>query len=69
MRRRFDNEASTFMDLLLQLMYERTDPWATSSNPIPFVTIRDSLEKKKWPHLSQYLDQYIKVIGKIKRKN
>ncbi|XP_073997116.1 RNA polymerase III subunit C isoform X1 [Rhodnius prolixus] len=61
-RRRFDNEASTFMDLLLQLMYERTDPWATSSNPIPFVTIRDSLEKKKWPHLSQYLDQYIKVI-------
>ncbi|XP_066909052.1 DNA-directed RNA polymerase III subunit RPC3 [Halyomorpha halys] len=61
--RRFDSHAGKFMEVLLKLIYIRTDPWATQSNPVPLAEVRDRLEKEKCnPYLIQYLEQYIKVI-------
>lgn len=52
------------MRQLLQLMYLRTDPWAPTSNPIPFVELKDCCKKvSDKPLLTQYLDQYLKVMG------
>lgn len=64
MKRRFDSYAGKLMEVLLKLIYIRTDPWATQSNPVPLTEVRDALEKEKCnPYLIQYLEQYIKVIG------
>ncbi|CAH1408279.1 unnamed protein product [Nezara viridula] len=62
-KRRFDSHAGKLMEVLLKLIYIRTDPWTTQSNPVPLAEIRDALEKEKCnPYLIQYLEQYIKVI-------
>lgn len=54
------------MKQLLQLMYLRTDPWAPTSNPIPFVELKDCCKKlSDKPLLLQYLDQYLKVMGRF----
>ncbi|KAL1139356.1 hypothetical protein AAG570_006340 [Ranatra chinensis] len=62
-KRRFDDHAGTLMEVLLNLMYLRTAPWVTRSNPVPVQEIKESVERKlKNTYLAQYLDQYIKVI-------
>ncbi|XP_014262408.1 DNA-directed RNA polymerase III subunit RPC3 [Cimex lectularius] len=60
-RRRFDSYSATFMEVALNQMYLRTEPWATQSNPVPLNEIREEVDKKS-SHLAQFLDQYIKVI-------
>lgn len=62
--KRFDENASEIFQLLLQLMYIRTEPWVRTSNPIPFNELRDTLRKQdsQSPNL-QYLEQYLKIIG------
>jgi len=64
-KRRVDNHGGELMRLLLQLMYVRTDPWVPSSNPLPYSEIKDLVRKASNPTLSQYLDQYLGVLGKI----
>uniref|UniRef100_A0A0A9WE05 DNA-directed RNA polymerase III subunit RPC3 n=1 Tax=Lygus hesperus TaxID=30085 RepID=A0A0A9WE05_LYGHE len=60
-RNRIDGHAAKFMEILLKRIYVRTEAWATQSNPVPITEIKEETEKRS-PHLSQYLDQYIKII-------
>ncbi|KAF6208472.1 hypothetical protein GE061_016928 [Apolygus lucorum] len=60
-RNRVDGHAAKFMEILLKKMYLRTEAWATQSNPVPIIEIKEETEKRS-PHLTQYLDQYIKII-------
>ena len=63
--RRIDPETSSVMKAILNLMYLRTEPWATQSNPIPFIEIKDAVEKLGNDYVFQYLDHYIRLIGMI----
>ncbi|KAE8750255.1 hypothetical protein FOCC_FOCC003063 [Frankliniella occidentalis] len=61
--RRIDDNASEIFQLLLQLMYIRTDPWVRVSNPIPYSELRDTLRKKDpQSPILPHLDQYLKII-------
>jgi DNA-directed RNA polymerase III subunit RPC3 len=63
--RRFDDNAGELLRHLLNLMYLRTEAWAATSNPVPFTEVREALRKQNsHPLLGQYLEQYLKVIGK-----
>ncbi|BES88057.1 Hypothetical protein polymerase III [Nesidiocoris tenuis] len=60
-RSRIDGHAAFFMEVLLKKMYLRTEGWATQSNPVPILEIKEETEHRN-PHLTQYLDQYIKIM-------
>ncbi|KAL2746845.1 DNA-directed RNA polymerase III subunit RPC3 [Vespula maculifrons] len=61
-RTRFDENAGELMRQLLFLMYLRTASWADTSNPIPYIEIKDVIKKLNYPRLIQYLDQYLNLI-------
>lgn len=64
--RRIDENAGELMRHLLAQMYLRTEPWAATSNPIPHIELKDAIRKRdSHPQLFQYLDQYLKILGKI----
>ncbi|XP_046748019.1 DNA-directed RNA polymerase III subunit RPC3 [Diprion similis] len=60
--KRFDDNAGELMRQMLNLMYLRTAEWRTTSNPIPYVEIKDAVRKLKYPMLIQHLDQYLCLI-------
>ncbi|XP_046394930.1 DNA-directed RNA polymerase III subunit RPC3 [Ischnura elegans] len=61
--RRVDDHAAELLGYLFKLMYQKTDPWAPSSNPISLTEIQDVIRKDfGHPSLSKYLNQYIKVL-------
>lgn len=62
MRNRLDENAAELMRQLLFLMYLRTASWSDTSNPIPLTEIKDAIRKINYPVLSQYLDQYLRLI-------
>ncbi|XP_043269175.1 DNA-directed RNA polymerase III subunit RPC3 isoform X2 [Venturia canescens] len=59
-----DGNAGELMRQLLFLMYIRTASWSDTSNPIPFVEIKDSVGKLDAPVLFQYIDQYLHLLVK-----
>ncbi|KAJ6639936.1 DNA-directed RNA polymerase III subunit RPC3, partial [Pseudolycoriella hygida] len=61
--RKINANASEVMKHILHQMYLRTKPWEPSSNPIPFVEIRQLIEKDSAnSELIKYLDQYVSII-------
>lgn len=62
MAQRFDINAGELMRQLINLMYFRTAPWATTSNPIPYTEIKEEVKKLSYLELEQYLDQYLRLI-------
>jgi DNA-directed RNA polymerase III subunit RPC3 len=63
--RRFDDNAGELLRQLLNQMYLRTEAWADTSNPVPFTELREAIRKQSsHPLLGQYVEQYLKVIGK-----
>ncbi|XP_003703384.3 RNA polymerase III subunit C [Megachile rotundata] len=62
MHKRLDENAGELMRQLLFLMYLRTASWADTSNPIPLTEIKDAVKKINYPSLTQYLDQYLRLI-------
>ncbi|XP_012279984.1 DNA-directed RNA polymerase III subunit RPC3 isoform X2 [Orussus abietinus] len=60
--KRLDEDAGELMRQLLYLMYLRTASWADTSNPVPCSEIREAVKKLNYPLLTQYLDQYLRVI-------
>ncbi|XP_012255761.2 DNA-directed RNA polymerase III subunit RPC3 [Athalia rosae] len=60
--KRLDDNAGELMRQMLNLMYLRTAPWEATSNPIPYVEIKDAVRKLNYPLLIQYLDQYLCLI-------
>lgn len=63
--KRFDAYAGKLMEILLKLMYERTSPWQSVSNPIPITLIKDTLVKARVKnYLYANIQQYLKVMGK-----
>ncbi|XP_023016293.2 RNA polymerase III subunit C isoform X1 [Leptinotarsa decemlineata] len=61
--KKFDEFAGELVELLLQQMYIRTDPWAGVSNPVPILEIKDIVKKRKQPlNLITFFDQYVNVI-------
>lgn len=68
--RKIDVNAAEVMKHILHQMYLRTKPWEPSSNPIPFVEIRQLIEKDSTNlELIKYLDQYVSIISKFKSCN
>ena len=62
--RQIDTHASEGFQLILQIMYKKTDPWLVNSNPISLVEIRQLCEKTSNNfELVKQIDQYIRVIG------
>lgn len=61
--RRLDENAGELIRIMLQQMYIRTEPWAETSNPIPFLEIKN-IVKKLTTHnqLTVYLEHYLTVI-------
>nr|XP_034195818.1 DNA-directed RNA polymerase III subunit RPC3 isoform X2 [Osmia lignaria] len=62
MQKRLDENAGELMRQLLFLMYLRTASWADTSNPIPLTEIKDAVKKQNYPSLTQYIDQYLRLI-------
>lgn len=60
-----DDNAKELMRQMIFLMYERTASWSDTSNPIPFHEIKTQIKKLELPKLSQYLDQYLQILGKF----
>ncbi|XP_049835779.1 DNA-directed RNA polymerase III subunit RPC3-like isoform X1 [Schistocerca gregaria] len=61
--RRLDENAAELMKHLLNQMYLRTEPWAATSNPIPYTELKEAIRKSTThPQLQQYLDQYLKML-------
>ncbi|CAH0387348.1 unnamed protein product [Bemisia tabaci] len=61
--KRFDAYAGKLMEILLKLMYERTSPWQSVSNPIPITLIKDTLVKARVKnYLYANIQQYLKVM-------
>lgn len=61
--RQVDTNASEGFQLILQIMYKKTDPWMVNSNPISLVEIRQLCEKTSNNfELVKQIDQYIRVI-------
>lgn len=64
--RKINSSASEVMKHILHQMYLRTKPWEPSSNPIPFVEIRQLVEKESSNlELIKYLDQYVSIISEF----
>lgn len=64
--RKINANAAEVMKHILHQMYLRTKPWEPSSNPIPFVEIRQLVEKDSSnSELMKYLDQYISIISEF----
>lgn len=64
--RQIDTHASEGFQLILQIMYKKTDPWVMNSNPISLVEIRQLCEKTSNNfELVKQIDQYIRVIGNL----
>lgn len=62
--RRVDENAGRLLDCLLRLVYLRTSAWASQSNPVPYLELRDSLDKEPANATTvQFMEQYFKVIG------
>ena len=62
--RRLDDNAGELLRQLLKQMYLRTEPWAATSNPVPFTELRETVRKQNsHPLLGQYVDQYLKIMG------
>lgn len=62
--RKINANAAEVMKHILHQMYLRTKPWEPSSNPIPFVEIRQLVEKNSTNlELIKYLDQYVSIIS------
>lgn len=65
-KRRIDEPAGQLMKYLLELMYIRTEPWVTTSNPIPYSELKETIRRTNGgghPELVQNLDQYLSLIG------
>lgn len=63
--RQIDPNAGECFQFILQLMYDKTDPWAATSNPISFVEIKQLIERKSNnPELVNYIEQYVSIIEK-----
>lgn len=60
-----DDDAKELMRRLICLMYMRTASWQATSNPIPLHEIRDEVRKFNFPRLSQYVDQYLQLLGNL----
>lgn len=64
--RKINPNAAAVMKHILHQMYLRTKPWEPSSNPIPFVEIRQLVEKDSANlELIKYLDQYVSIISEF----
>lgn len=64
--RKINANAAEVMKHILHQMYLRTKPWEPSSNPIPFVEIRQLVEKDSANlELMKYLDQYVSIISEL----
>lgn len=67
--RQIDPNASECFQLILQLMYSRTNPWVGTSNPISMGEIKSICEKKSNnAELVKFVDQYVSIIGKLSLK-
>lgn len=63
--RQIDSNAGECFQFILQLMYQKTDSWAVSSNPISFVEIKQLIERKSTnADLVKYVEQYVAIIEK-----
>lgn len=63
--RQIDSSAGECFQFILQLMYKKTDSWASSSNPISYVEIKQLVERKSSnPELVKYIEQYVSIIEK-----
>ena len=63
--RQFDANAGECFQFILQLMYNKTDSWASTSNPISFAEIKQMVERKSSnSELVKYIEQYVSIIEK-----
>lgn len=63
--RQIDSNAGEAFQFMLQLMYKKTDPWASTSNPISYVEIKQIIERKSTnAELVKYVEQYVGIIEK-----
>lgn len=63
--RQIDANAGETFQFILQLMYNKTDPWALTSNPISFIEIKTLIERKSTnAELVKYIEQYVSIIEK-----
>lgn len=63
--RQIDANAGEAFQFILQLMYNKTDPWSIISNPISYVEIKTIIERKSTnPELVRYIEQYVSIIEK-----
>lgn len=63
--RQIDSNAAECFQFIIQLMHNKTDAWASSSNPISFVEIKQLIERKSSnKELVKYIEQYISIIEK-----
>jgi DNA-directed RNA polymerase III subunit RPC3 len=61
--RQIDTNASECFQFILQIMYQKTDPWIPVSNPVSLIEIKQLCEKKSNNmDLVKYVDQYVHVI-------
>ncbi|XP_015118884.1 DNA-directed RNA polymerase III subunit RPC3 [Diachasma alloeum] len=66
--RMVDDNAGEMMRQMLFLMYERTASWADTSNPIPYIEIKEKVKGLDISALTQYLDQYLRLIEEDSRQ-
>ncbi|XP_031340811.1 DNA-directed RNA polymerase III subunit RPC3 isoform X2 [Photinus pyralis] len=60
---KFDDNMGELIRLLLQQMYVRTDPWVSSSNPIPILEVKDIVKKRNThPQLATFFEQYVNIL-------
>jgi DNA-directed RNA polymerase III subunit RPC3 len=63
--RQVDANAGECFQYILQLMYNKTDPWAVTSNPISYIEIKQLVERKSTnAELVKYVEQYMSIIEK-----
>lgn len=63
--RQIDSNAGECFQIILQLMYNKTDIWAVTSNPIALVEIKQMIERKSTSaDLVTYVEQYVSIIEK-----
>lgn len=63
MKRRIDSNAADCLRFILDQMYQRTDSWVALSNPIPYVDIRQAIDKKSNNlTLIKFPEQYMTVL-------
>lgn len=63
--RQIDSNAAECFQFILQLMHTKTDAWASTSNPISYIEIKQLVERKSSnKELVQYIDQYVSIIEK-----